>query len=88
MRGDRPWTIDETTQMLDIHSLTGEEVQWLLAISRGPLSKEAAERRVPGGVRDSLVAKGLARWKLGSFEITSSGEASVAQRRAGRASAS
>ena len=65
--------------------LIGEEMQWLLAISRGPLSKEATERRVPAGVRDSLVAKGLARWKLGSFEITPRGEASVAERRAARA---
>ncbi len=73
--------------MLDTHDLTAEEVQWLLAISRGPLSKEAADRRVPHNVRDSLIAKGLARWKLGSFEITSSGTASVAQRRATRAPA-
>ena len=73
--------------MLDSHELTSEEVQWLLAISRGPLSKEAADRRVPAGVRDSLIAKGLARWKLGSFEITSSGTASVAQWRAARATA-
>jgi hypothetical protein len=71
--------------MPDPQVLTGEEVQWLLAISRGPLSKEATDRRVPGGVRDSLIAKGLARWSLGSFEITSSGEASVARRRAARA---
>jgi hypothetical protein len=73
--------------MLDTHSLTGEEVQWLLAISRGSLSKEAVERRVPGGVRDALIAKGLARWKLGSFEITPNGAASVAQRRAASAPA-
>jgi len=70
--------------MLDADDLTAEEMQWLLAISRGPLSKEAADRRVPGGVRESLTAKGLARWKLGSFEITSIGEASVARRRAAR----
>ena len=73
--------------MLDLHDLTSEEVQWLLAISRGSLSKEAADRRVPAGVRDSLIAKGLARWNLGSFGITSSGQASVARRRAGRAPA-
>jgi hypothetical protein len=73
--------------MLDSHEMTSEEVQWLLAISRGPLSKEAADRRVPDGVRDSLVAKGLARWRLGTFEITSSGEATVARRRAARATA-
>jgi hypothetical protein len=73
--------------MLDSHELTSEEMQWLLAISRGSLSKEAADRRVPDVVRDSLIAKGLARWKLGSFGITSSGEASVARRRAARASA-
>jgi len=71
--------------MSDPHDLSSDEVQWLHAISRGPLSKEAAERRVPGGVRDSLIAKGLARWKLGSFEITPDGEASVARRRAARA---
>jgi len=69
-------------------NMTGEEVQWLLAISRGPLSKDAADRRVPSGVRDVLLARGLARWKLGSFEITSSGKASVARRRAARAAAS
>jgi hypothetical protein len=73
--------------MLDSHEMTSEEVQWLLAISRGPLSKEAADRRVPDGVRDSLVAKGLARWRLETFEITSSGEATVARRRAARATA-
>ena len=73
--------------MPDSHELTSEEMQWLLAISRGSLSKEAADRRVPDGVRDSLVAKGLARWRLGTFEITSSGEASVARRRAARATA-
>ena len=76
------------TQMLDSHDMTGEEVQWLLAISRGPLSKDAADRRVPSGVRDSLIAKGLARWKLGFFEITPGGKMSVAQRRAARAPAS
>jgi hypothetical protein len=73
--------------MLDSDELTGEEVLWLLAISRGPLSKEATDRRMPGGVRDSLIARGFARWKLGSFEITSSGEASVARRRGARAPA-
>ncbi len=73
--------------MPDSHGLTGEEVQWLLAISRGPLSKEAADRRVPAAVRDSLITKGLARWKLGFFEIAPGGEASVARRRATRASA-
>jgi hypothetical protein len=74
--------------MPDSHDLTSEEMQWLLAISRGPLSKEAADRRVPGGVRAALIAKGLARWKLGFFEITPGGEVSVARRRAARASAS
>jgi hypothetical protein len=88
LRGDLPWRIDETIPMPDSRDLTGEEVQWLLAISRGPLSKEAADRRVPSGVRDALLAKGLARWKLGSFEITPGGEMSVARRRAARASAS
>jgi hypothetical protein len=73
--------------MPDSYDLTGEEVQWLLAISRGPLSKEAADRRVPAGVRDSLMSKGLARWKLGSFEITPGGETSVARRRAAHAPA-
>jgi len=68
--------------MLDSQELTSEEMQWLLAISRGPLSREAADRRVPGHVRDSLIARGLARWTLGSFGITASGEASVARRRA------
>jgi hypothetical protein len=71
--------------MRDSDDLSGEEVQWLLAISRGPLSKEATDRRVPGGVRDALIAKGLARWKLGSFEITPGGEMSVARRRGARA---
>jgi len=85
LHGARRCPIDETFQMADSHELTGEEVQWLLAISRGPLSKEAADRRVPGGVRDSLIAKGLARWKLGFFEISPGGEASVARRRAARA---
>ncbi|HEY0726061.1 MAG TPA: hypothetical protein VGD41_19135 [Pyrinomonadaceae bacterium] len=88
MRGDLPWRIDGTIQMPDAHELTGEELQWLLAISRGPLSREAADRRVPSRVRDALIAKGLARWKLGSFEITPGGEMSVARRRAARASAS
>jgi len=72
--------------MRDSDDLSGEEMQWLLAISRGPLSKEAAERRVPGGVREALIAKCLARWKLGSFEITPGGEVSVTRRRAARAS--
>jgi len=40
---------------------------------------------VPGGVREALVTKGLARWKLGSFEITPGGEVSVTRRRAARA---
>jgi hypothetical protein len=86
LRGGLRWRIDETIPMPDSDDLTGEEMQWLLAISRGPLSKEAADRRVPGGVRDALIAKGLARWKLGSFEITPGGEMSVARRRATRAS--
>ncbi len=73
--------------MPESHDLTGEELQWLLAISRGPLSKDAADRRVPSGVRDALIAKGLARWKLGSFEITAGGEVSVARRRGTRAPA-
>ena len=68
--------------MLKSRDLTGDELQWLLAISRGPLSKEAADRRMPSGVRDSLIAKSLARWKLGSLEITTIGEASVARLRA------
>ena len=84
MRDGLRWPTDETIQMPDSDDLTGEEMQWLLAISRGPLSREAADRRVPGGVRDTLIAKGLARWKLGSFEITPDGEASVARRRAAR----
>ena len=88
MRDGLRWRTDETIQMPDSDDLTGEEMQWLLAISRGPLSKEAADRRVPGGVRDALIAKGLARWKLGSFEITSVGEMSVARRRAARVSMS
>jgi hypothetical protein len=86
LRGGLRWRIDETIPMPDSDDLTGEEMQWLPAISRGPLSKEAADRRVPGGVRDTLIAKGLARWKLGSFEITPGGEMSVARRRATRAS--
>ena len=85
MRDGLRWPTDETIQMPDSDDLTGEEMQWLLAISRGPLSREAADRRVPGGVRDTLIAKGLARWKLGSFEITPGGEMSVARRRAARA---
>ena len=70
--------------MLKSHDLTGDEMQWLLAISRGPLSREAAERRMPDAVRDSLIVRSLARWKVGSLEITSHGEEAVARLRAAR----
>lgn len=70
--------------MLKSLDLTGDEVQWLLAISRGPLSREAADRRMPREVRESLIAKSLARWKIGFLEITSNGEAAVARLRAAR----
>ena len=73
--------------MAEANDLTGDELQWLLAISRGPLSKEAVDRRMPAGVRDSLITRGLARWRLGFFEITPGGETSVAHRRGSRASA-
>lgn len=73
--------------MLTAHDLPADELQWLLAISRGPLSKEAADRRVPTGVRDSLIAKSLARWKLGSLEITLTGLAAVARLRSVRSAA-
>lgn len=71
--------------MLKSLDLTGDEAQWLLAISRGPLSREAAERRMPGPVRDSLITRSLARWKLGFLEITAHGEDAVTRLRAARA---
>lgn len=74
--------------MLESNDLTGDEMQWLLAISRGPLSRASVERRVPGSVRDGLLGKGFARWKLDFFQITTEGEATVARRRAARAIAS
>jgi hypothetical protein len=73
--------------MLKSNELSGDELQWLLAISRGPLSKEAADRRMPRDIRDALIAKSLAHWKLGALEITSVGEASVARVRAARSAA-
>jgi hypothetical protein len=52
--------------------LNGDEKLWLSALSRGPF-KPSAARHMSEKVRDSLIAKGLIRWKVGFLEITPKG---------------
>ncbi len=52
--------------------LNGDEKLWLSALSRGPF-KPSAARHMSEKVRDSLIAKGLIRWKVGFLEITPRG---------------
>lgn len=54
--------------------LTAVEKQWLLAVSRGPLGRSAAERRMPRAVCDSLLAQRLVRFRGELLEITPKGE--------------
>jgi len=52
--------------------LNADEKLWLSALSRGPF-KPSAARHMSEKVRDSLIAKGLVRWKVGFLEITPRG---------------
>jgi hypothetical protein len=54
--------------------LTAEEKQWLLAVSRGPLGRLAANKSIPRQVCESLVAQRLVRFRNDVLEITAKGE--------------
>jgi len=58
--------------------LTKGERQWLLAISRGPVKRAAAERSVPVEVLDQLIARRLVCWEADLLSITSKGNSVVA----------
>ena len=64
--------------MSDSRGLTEAEKKWLLAISRGPLKKTAAERSIPREIVDVLVAKRLVHWNIDSLFMTAKGEIAVA----------
>ncbi|HEY2396341.1 MAG TPA: hypothetical protein VGH81_10240 [Rudaea sp.] len=64
--------------MSDSRGLTEAEKRWLLAISRGPLKKTAAERSIPQAIVDMLIAKRLVHWDIDSLLMTTKGEIAVA----------
>ncbi len=73
--------------MIDDIALNAGERQWLLAIDGSPMTRATAEKRVPAAIRDSLIAKNLAHWKLGFLEValletTASGAEAVQRMRA------
>lgn len=63
--------------MTDSKQLTHVEKQWLLAVSRGPLKKESAERCIPMNILQRLIAIRLVRWELDSLSITAKGESAA-----------
>lgn len=69
--------------MADSLDLTTGERQWLLAISRGPLSKAAIDRSLPKAILESLIDKRLVRWSIGLLEVTSIGMATAESMRTG-----
>ena len=56
--------------MGDFARLTNEERQWLQTMSRGPLVRLSAERRVPAPVLESLLEKRLVKWKYGFAAVS------------------
>ena len=64
--------------MNDSRALTSGEKQWLLAISRGPITQAAAERSIPIGILDHLIAKRLVAWQTDLLAITTKGQSAVA----------
>jgi hypothetical protein len=64
--------------MSDSRELSKSEKQWLLAISRGPIRKAAAELSMPVTIIDRLISQRLLRWEAGFLAITAKGESAVA----------
>lgn len=58
-------------------TVSNEEKLWLLALVRGPLGPTSVKRVMSDQVRDSLLGKGLIRWKTDFYEITPKGIALV-----------
>lgn len=51
--------------------LDDTEREWLVTLSRGPLTKLAVDEAMPAAVRESLLLKDLIRWRsAGPFEVT------------------
>lgn len=59
-------------------NLTYPDRQWLLAISRGPVKRESAERSIPVDVLAQLIARRLVCWEADALAITSKGNNVVA----------
>ena len=64
--------------MADSRELTKVEKQWLLAISRGPISRAAAEQNIPVETVELLIARRLLCWDAGFLAMTTKGQSAVA----------
>ena len=54
-------------------AMTSEEKLWLLALTRGPITSRSVQRSMSELLRDSLIAKGLVRQRMGAVQITRKG---------------